>query len=263
MRIVIAVSWLLLFAVLAEAIPPRLAKSESPWNVLVYGGKGEKHGAPMCHSLFYFSKSPLPFDFDDDFGGTDDADLITHANVTMLGAIGGQRIYEIKQTVMHKGEDGYTQQASMHPTMKILLVERRTDEFCDIYENQYTYDPTPETDEADILDIRGEKILKTYETDKGTWFLAYWAIKDHRPVRLKTDELYTAIRSVSPPGSIPFRAALNIKGSHFTADSFGTSPQQDILLGRIDLQLAVVHDKFVVINKAWISMRPQVASRVR
>ena len=44
--------------------------------------------------------------------------------------------------------------------MKILLVERRHGEFCDIYQNQYAYDPVEETDEAAILDISGSKVLK-------------------------------------------------------------------------------------------------------
>ena len=141
MRIVIARLWLLPWAVLAADTglePPRLASSESPWNVLVYGGKGERHGAPVCHSLAYFSKSPLPLDFDSDFVGVHEADLITHAEVTLLGAIDGQRVYEIKQTVSRKDEQKLI--ATVPPTMKILLVERRTDEFCDIYENQYAYD---------------------------------------------------------------------------------------------------------------------------
>ena len=71
-------------------------------------------------------------------------------------------------------------------------------------------------------------------------------------MRLNTDDLYTAVRSVSPSGALPFRGALNLQGSHFTADIFGASADQEIL-GRVDLQLAVEHNKIIVLNKAWIA----------
>lgn len=228
---------------------PALATTNSPWNVLAYGGKGEMHGAPICGSLTYFSKSPFRLDFDDDFFGIREADLLVHAKIAAVGAIGTQRIYEVQQTVARADEHSSTLGANIPPTVLIILLERRAGEFCDIYQNQYTYDPRQETDEVRIIDISGVKILKVYETDMRTGYLVYWAIQDHKPLRLNSDGLYTAIRSASPPEATPFSGPLNIAGSHFTLNVASDSQH---FLGQIDLQLSVRANEIVVVGKTWI-----------
>jgi hypothetical protein len=216
------------------------------------GGKGEMHGTPICRSLAYFSKSPLPLDFDADFYGERKAGLVTHAKVTLLGTIADQRIYEIKQTVVREGQQkGLADADNVPPTMKVLLVERGHGEFCDIYQNQYTYDPTHETDESVILDIEGKKVLKTFETDRHTWYLEYWTIQNHEPLHLSPDDIYTAIRSASPAGAVPFSGPLNVAGSRFTVDIFEESSDQK-LLGRIDLQIELQGNKIVPLSKTWV-----------
>lgn len=188
---------------------PTSAGSASPWNVLAYGGKGVMEGAPICHPLAFFSKSPLPLDLDADFYGVSEADLITRAQIVFLGAIESHRIYEVKLTVARKKGLLGPPEPDAPPTMKVLLAERGREEFCDIYQNQYAYDPTQETDEAAILDLGGKPILKTFETDRHTWFLEYWAIESNQPLRLKIEDVYKAVDSISPPGAIPFRGPLN------------------------------------------------------
>jgi hypothetical protein len=164
------------------------------WNVLAYGGKGEMHGEPICHALAYFSKSPLPLDLDSDFFGEKPGDLETQAKVTLLGTMTGHKVYKVMQKVRRRdtAHPGPLD-ASQSPTMKILLMERRPGEFCDIYQNQYAYDSTNETDEAAILNIHGRQVLKTYETDSHTWFLAYWAMDGGGPLLLDADALYAAV----------------------------------------------------------------------
>jgi hypothetical protein len=262
MRIVTAASLffscgLLAFGASREDRSPALASADSPWNVLAYGGKGDMHGAPICHSLDYFSKSPLPLDFDADFFGEREADLVTHAKITLLGTIAAQRVYELKQTVLRKTVPPRVPDPNAPPTIKVLLVERGPDEFCDIYQNQYTYDPTQETDEAAILDIGGKKVLKTLETDRHTWYLQYWTLEDHVPLHLNPDGLYTAIQSASPPGALPFSSAVNLTGSHFSVDVYGKSPNQGDfnLLGRVDLLLAVEGNKIITLTKSWIPLK--------
>jgi hypothetical protein len=204
---------------IAAVAMPAFAGSNSRWYVLAYGGKGEMHGEPICHALAYFSESPLPLDLDGDYSGEKPGDLKTQAKVTLLGTMNGRRVFEVKQTVYRRaGARPDAPDANLPPSMKILLVERRAGEFCDIYQNQYAYDPTNEIDQAAILDIGGRKVLKTYETDMHTWFLAYWAMDGLGPLSLNPDALYTAISSASPAGTLPFRGALNLVGSHFTVD---------------------------------------------
>ena len=233
---------------------PTLARSNSPWNLLAYGGKGEMHGAPICHPLNYFSVSPLSLDFDADFFGEKPDDLATQTKVTILGTMSGREVYKVMQMVHRKNgsrpDDPVT---NSQPTMKILLVQRRSGEFCDIYENQYAYDPRDETDEAVILNINGREVLKTYETDKHTWFLVYWAMDEHGPVRLTTDALYAAVQSTSPAGALPYSGPFNLTGSHFTAEVSKIGSEYDgSPLGRVDLKLAVEGDKIIVVGKTWI-----------
>jgi hypothetical protein len=238
-------------AALSGERSPALASSDSPWNVLAMGGKGEMRGTPICRPLAYFSKSPLPLDFDADFYGEREAGLVTHATVTLLGTIGDQRVYEVKQTVVRKGQQNGLADAETPPTMKVLLVERGPNEFCDIYQNQYTYDPTHETDETAILDIDGKKVLKTFETDRHTWYLEYWTIQNREPLHLSPADIYTAIRSVSPVGALPFSGPLNVTGSRFTVDIFEESSDQK-LLGKVDLQIELQGNKIVARSKTWV-----------
>ena len=246
---------------ISEERNPALADSDSPWNVLAYGGKGEMHGVPICHPLAFFSKSPIPLDFDADFFGVNEADLTTRAQINLLGKIDSQRIYEIRLTVSNKEQRPGVSNPDVAPAIKVLLFERSVDEYCDIYQNQYAYNSTRETDEASIFDIGREKVLKTYETDRHTWFLQYWTVKDHAPLRLNSDSLYTAIQSASPPGALPFNRVLNLTGADLSVDIFGESPNHDsCLLGRVDLQLTVEGNKIKALHKSWI---PSSSERVR
>ncbi len=234
---------------------PALARSDSPWNVLVYGGKGEMHGAPACHPLAYFSKLPLSLDFEGDFSREKSADLTTQAKVTFLGAMAGRKIYELVLTV-HRRDAGVVKRpgADLGPTMKILLAERNPGEFCDIYQNQFAYDGTNETDLAAILNIDGREVLKTYETDARTWFLAYWAMDERGPVRLNTDSLYAAIISVSPPGVHPYQGALDLTSQHFEADIYEEESDQT-RVGRVALELAVRGSAIIATRKTWTADR--------
>ena len=139
----------LLFIAPAALNTPAFAQSNSAWDVLAYGGKGEMHGPPTCHPLAFFSTSVLPLDFDSDFFQQKPADLKTTTKFTLLGTMNGRRVYKAMLRV----------NAHPRPDIKVLLVERHPGEFCDIYQNQYAYDPTAEMDEAAILNIGGRKVL--------------------------------------------------------------------------------------------------------
>jgi hypothetical protein len=224
---------------------PVAARSNSPWNVLAYGGKGEMHGAPVCHALAYFSKSPLRLDFDHDFAGENTAGLTVQAKVSLVGTVAGRKVFKVLQNVSrHRA-------APAQPAMKILLVERRPGEFCDIYQNQYAYDPTNEMDETAILAINGRHVLKTYETDRQTWFIAYWVMGNEGPVRLNTDALDTAISSVSPAGARPFRGAVEVSGTDFTVRLYRAESGEKPL-GRVELKLGISGDRLVAVSKRWI-----------
>jgi len=231
----------ILFIAPAALATPAVAQSNSsPWYVLAYGGKGRMYGPPTCHPLAFFSASVLPLDFDSDFFQQKPSELKTTTKFTLLGTMNGRKVYKAMLTV----------NAHPRPDMKVLLVERHPGEFCDIYQNQYAYDPTAEMDEAAILNISGRKVLKTFETDMHTWFLEYWAMDKVGPVRLNTAGIDVAIEAASPVGAIPFRRPINLTGSHQTEDIY-SAEEDHKTLGRVDLDLSVQDDKIVVLRKRW------------
>jgi hypothetical protein len=73
------------------------------------------------------------------------------------------------------------------------------------------------------------------------------------PLQLNREALYTAIRSVSPTGAQAFGDALNLSGSHFTANIYNEVDQT--LLGRVGLKLGVDGDKIFAVSKKWIPLK--------
>ncbi|HEY6466925.1 MAG TPA: hypothetical protein VIY69_13080 [Candidatus Acidoferrales bacterium] len=244
-----ALSFMPRSAAQTERFPP-LATSESPWNVLVFAGKGEIHGAPNCHALPFFSSSPKDLDFDADFLNEKAADLTTRANLTLIGKMSGRNIYELVLTVHGRFLNPIDQLSqSTPPTLEALLVQRRPNEYCDIFENQYTYDPSQEINETGIVRAQGRDFLKTYQTDRRTWILEYWEITSEGPQRLDLDGLYKSIRSDLPHGEeIEGIAPLDLAAPEMelrVEDSHGTD------FGTLDLALAVQGTKFVIVKRVW------------
>lgn len=228
-----------------ERFPP-LATSDSPWNVLAFGGKGQMHGAPICGSLSFLSSSPKALDFDADFFNEKASDLIAHADLTLVGTMSGRKIYNLELTV-HSRHDNTADQPTQ-PTLGAVLVQRGQGEYCDIYQNQYAYDPTHEENEIVILHVDGQDLLKVYQTDNHTYFIEYWEMTDHGPARLDLDGLYRAILSGLPSGGeVRWVPALDLTDPEVELDvenSHGTS------LGTLDVSVAVQGTRLVIVKKS-------------
>lgn len=220
---------------------PAPATTDSPWNVLAYGGKGEMHGAPICGPLGDFSKSPLRFDFDSDFYGEEASGLVTHADETFIGEISSRKIYEVKQTVRSADP--------APPTTKMLLVERAPGQFCAIFENQYSYNPTNETDESAIVEIEGRRYLKNDETDAHTWYLDYWAIDEKGATRLNLDTLYKSIRSSVPKGLEMVNEPLDLSKSHL---QIRVESADHTRAGVLQFHVAIKGRDVVILQKRWV-----------
>ncbi len=206
------------------------------------------HGAPLCHDLEFFSRSPLPLDFDSDYFGADPARLTTYASRKALEPIDNRLIFELKLTVT----EGDHPSGPLPASIEVLLVQRGPGEFCDIYQNQYAYDPTNEVDEAVVLEIDGRKVLKSYETDARTWFLTYWSIDHGKPLRLDLTQLAAAIRSATPPGALPFAGPLDLTGSHFELTFFDGSSKSQKALGTMNFVVGIRDNRFVLLKHEWV-----------
>lgn len=229
-----------------ERFPP-LATSDSPWNVLAFGGKGQMHGAPICGPLSFFSSSPKALDFDADFFNEKASDLTAGADLTLVGTMSGRKIYSLELTV-HGRYDNAADQPTQ-PTLGAVLVQRAQSEYCDIYQNQYAYDPTQQTNEIVIIHVDGRDLLKVYQTDNHTYFVEYWEITDQGPARLDLDGLYTAILSGLPSGGevrwVPPLDLTDPEVELHVENSHGAS------LGKLDVSVAVQGAKLVIVKKVW------------
>ena len=235
---------------------PRLAQSVSRWNLLAEGGKGEMHGAPVCHPLTYFTSSPERLDIDSDLHFAKSADLTEKVTVRSLGAINGRETYEVlhlvhSPDVFIKGLK--VQDTDLLLTMTILLVERKHAEFCDIYQLQYTdlaNSPRGGLHETRILTIDEHGVLKTIDQDNRTWAIAYWTVDCEGPLRLNTDEIFATVREVAPQGAESPLNELNLQNEFLKVQV--TKSEDSSLLGTVELTLSVQGDKLVAHTKKWL-----------
>jgi hypothetical protein len=171
---------------------PQAARSASPWNILAYGGKGEMHGAPVCHPLPYFTGPPKRLDIDSDLFAANPAALKHRVTVRRLGTLHHRQIYEVVQLV--HGPDVSVnglkvQDNDLQLRMKLVLVERHGKDYCDIYQIQHmepVADPPRNVSEAGIVTIHGQRVLKVIDQDNHTGTTQYWVIKRQGPLLLQT-----------------------------------------------------------------------------
>ena len=153
----------------------------------------------------------------------------------------GRKIYSLALTV-HDRFDNATDQ-STQPSLGVVLVQRGADEYCDIYQNQYAYDLTHETNEIAIIQVDRQELLTVYQTDNHTYFIEYWAMTDRGPARLDLDGFYRAILSGLPGvADIRWVPPLDL-----------TNPELEIdtPLGALDVHVAVQGTKLVIVKKVW------------
>jgi hypothetical protein len=114
----------------------RLAKLA--WSVYTYSGRGESYSRPTCHKLGYFMGSPLRFDYGQDLVQYKPNRFTYKSNASLVDTVQGERVYQIEQDI--------------HPTprkasrevivMKRLVVERHTNHFCMIFQEQGPMGPS-------------------------------------------------------------------------------------------------------------------------
>ncbi len=180
-----------LVCTLAAGTPPG---SDHPrWSVHVSSGKGESYvDEPSCHKVKYFLMDPQDFDYGSDLFGKKPEEIKDKAESRKIGAVAGYNIYQ----VIHNINDGEL-------VMKMILVERRSGEFCEIYHQQHdaamvTVEP------AYLVQVGGETILATTDPVSGTGAGQeehYWAFDKDGPVDLDVwDKIFGILKTVLPKG---------------------------------------------------------------
>jgi hypothetical protein len=203
MRIRVNIKLLLLGLAVAALTHAQLAppSSASGWNRLTMSGYGEKTGAPLCHALSYFKASPQRLDVDIFLRQQKTRELNDEVTLNLLGTVKGHRIYELVHMV--QSPEWKRSRPELFLQIRLLLMERAPDEFCDLYEYEHLdaamfFD---DMHEARLLTIKGRRVLKSIIQDMKTYAVAYWAVDGKEPILLSTQPIIAAIRGAAPKGS--------------------------------------------------------------
>ncbi len=175
-----------------------------------YSGKGDSYiDQPSCHPLKYFSSDPKRFDYGDDLLVKQPADLRDKVESQRIGKFAEFTVYE----VVHNINDGGL-------VMKMILVERKAGEFCEIFQQQYDA-VSVIVEPAYFVNVNSETILATSDRVTGTGaFLIeeYWAFDKNGPIPLDASAKISEItQKLLPQG----RTILN--GSAFNIETLSYS----------------------------------------
>jgi len=229
---------------------------KDPWSV-VYNG-----GPPPCHQLSYFSGPPLRFDRSRELAKWKPGSYTVETNVALLGSSQRHRIYQVLQDIYLKPQAGEQESGSCGDWpeigMKRLLVERRPNEFCMIFDEEGELGPCSEIvriEPAKLVNM-GEPVLLTYDplpgnggyTDDGAW------VFDHGvPVSILSptnESISRALKETLPPGCELRRNRNILDLEHFRilaavvpTDESGDRSECE---GAVELELGIKNHKLVV-----------------
>ena len=168
--------------------------SHPRWALHWSSGKGSFWlDQPNCHSLGYFSSSPKQFDFGHDLYGVKLAGNKEKVERKSIGEVQGFAIRQILHTIPMEGWDLF---------IKMILVERRPGEFCEIDNAEYDA-PMDSIDPASILDLNSEKVLATRDrvSGNGNFYIEeYWTFDKQGPIPLDQGVIYETLKKLLPKG---------------------------------------------------------------
>lgn len=110
------------------------------WEVYTYSADGTRYRSPVCHKLGYFLGSPLRFDYGHALFQFK-PNLFTYSSRTsLIGKVEGERVYQVVQQI-HPNTKAASHEVIV---MKRLVVERRVNHFCMIFQEQGPAGPSGE-----------------------------------------------------------------------------------------------------------------------
>jgi len=150
---------------------------------------------PDCHPLPYFSdpQNLKNLNFSGALIGPDAPGLTYEkfARSLRVGQIGGFAIYE----VIFRINEEYSFEMQPYATMKMILVERKRGEFCDVYNEQGPARTVKADAPVAIVATGSEPILAA-----GGSFRQYWTFDKDGPMPLDLRIIDDTARTLLPPG---------------------------------------------------------------
>lgn len=180
------------FAQINVAKPPQPIFSHPRWAIQRHSGKGDFwDNEPSCHELEYFLRDAKRFDLDDMLTQSGPKDKV---EVKTIGTLEG---FSITQ-VLHTPED------EEEPAIKLVLIERKPDQFCEIFQSEYDF-PIESVEPLRIVDVESQKVLMNHErvSGNGNFYLEeYWTFDKKGPISLDLGVIDVTLREVLPPGDV-------------------------------------------------------------
>jgi len=199
-----------IFMLICAAVASALAvPAHSRWALHSYSGKRDSYiEQPSCHPLKYFLSDPKRFDYGDDLFGKSPADLKDKVASQHIGKIADFTIHEVIHNINHGDL-----------VMKMILVERKAGEFCEIFQQQYDA-VIVIAEPAYLVNVNSETILATSDrvTGNGAFLVEeYWTFDKDGPIPLyATPETKAVLEQVfeytfSPRATYPTRARVRLE----------------------------------------------------
>jgi hypothetical protein len=231
---------------------------ESRWAVKVVGHDRRPNKGPNCHALRYFSDGANLKNFDynpQPLLGPDskydvDLDKVTSERV---GEIEGFTIYDV---IWRIGDDeSAAPEDHFFITLKMILVERKPGEFCEIYHERGESEML--TVEASFVsDVGQGKILVTSERISGTgngYEEHYWTFDKDGPIPLDLSVIAETLAKTLPAGMVVRKGgAFSIGTSTYDSGVWQEAdPNCCPTAGDVHLKFALKNHKLVVVDQRF------------
>jgi hypothetical protein len=234
---------------------------EDPWAVDAFSGKGRGFVPEVCGRLTYFSGSPLPFDFGQDLFQMPQTSFTYDTSQTLIGTVQTHRIFQVVQQVYPKTTAAPPWWGS-RLSMKRILVERRPDQFCTIFQEQAPVGPTGmlfRIDPAKLMTIAGELVLVTHDplTGNGGGYIdAAWTFDRGVPGSLfndADDAIGRALKTVLPSGCTIDRGdPLDLENLTYKSELWKPSDSMaQPTCGSVVLKLGIQNHRIAVVSKQY------------
>ena len=193
----VAVGLTLLLGVACSAVFSQDSTDHDRWALRVSGDGGSHLSEPNCHPSEYFSDGIRQL-FLKEFRNPKDPDFFEDtASAQRIGEVSGHKIDQHEHRINHSSQNPIT--------VKMLLVERKPKEFCEIYRQQFSPDMV-KAEPAYLVPVGTETILASTDPwtgNSGTRQEIYWTFAEDGPLKLDVDYVVDeALKKVRPEGLI-------------------------------------------------------------
>jgi hypothetical protein len=200
------------FAIPLSACPFVAAQSTAPagsrWAVRVQTAEViNQPGKSECHPLQYFSENWKQFNYGSGQLGPYPTNVRDKAQSQRVGAINGFAIYDVIHEIT--GGENFEESPYLPTVIKMILVERKPDEFCEIFNEEDFQANSPSSglvsvEPSYLVDVASETVLATHDQVHGTcgcYNEAYWSFDKDGPVLLDLRVVYDTAQKLLAPGA--------------------------------------------------------------